>query len=99
MPNFKRSKSKDKIIKGLGTKESLPIIQPKQLVQSGLVYLCEEEAENEENEAPPMYRNNEGRRPYTHNNTVQNIQNNGPENIINQGNWKCEKKIIRIQGI
>jgi hypothetical protein len=41
------------------------------------------------NEAPPLYRNNDGRRPYPpNNNTVQNMQNNGTENIRNQGNWQ-----------
>jgi hypothetical protein len=39
------------------------------------------------NEAPPSYRNNNGRRLYPSNNTVQNNRNNGPRNVRNQGSW------------
>jgi hypothetical protein len=42
----------------------------------------------DKNEAPLSYRNNDGRRQYSSNKTVQNNRNNGPENIRNQGNWQ-----------
>jgi hypothetical protein len=41
---FKRSKSEDKMIEGLGTRESPRVVTPKQLVERGLNYLSEEEA-------------------------------------------------------